>query len=159
MTNRYKTPGAHQRGFVHLPHARGMEQKEVMERIAGEGVCPFCLENLARFHAPPTIKEGIYWVLTPNQWPYENTRLHLLAIYKQHAETLADLAPEAGQELFELAQWVEKKYDLQAGALGLRFGNPAESGGSIHHLHVQLLTADITYQDDPDYKPVRIKIC
>ncbi len=144
--------------FVQLENARLPEQTRVMEVIREKGECPFCPENLAKYHQRPILREGSHWVLTENQWPYENTRVHLLAIHRQHTERLQDLSAEAWSDLGALVTWAEEYYQIIGGGLGMRFGNPALNGGSVRHLHAQILTALVTDKGDPGYKPVRLKV-
>ncbi|MDP2648026.1 MAG: HIT family protein [Candidatus Yanofskybacteria bacterium] len=143
--------------FVQMEHARLPEQAKVMERIQAEGYCPFCRENLAKNHKPPILREGSHWLITLNQWPYENTRIHLLAIHRFHVEKLGDLSSEAWRDLGNLVAWAEREYQVDGGAIGMRFGDPARNGGTVRHLHLQLLTANITDKTDPNYKPVRFR--
>jgi diadenosine tetraphosphate (Ap4A) HIT family hydrolase len=144
--------------FVNIVSARVEEQREAMGRIRVRGECPFCPENLQKEHKEPIIRMGVYWVLTKNQWPYENTRVHLLAISRTHAERLEDVHPEAGTELFSLCKWIEREYGIESGAIGIRFGNPAGNGGTVRHLHAQILSADITDRNNPEYEPVRFRV-
>lgn len=149
-----------QRGdFVTMEHARLDEQRLVMEEILNQGICPFCRENLEKFHRRPILKETECWLLTENQWPYENTRIHLLAILKYHAESIGELSGQAGRELIEIAGEVEEEYGLKSGALtiGMRFGDPERSGATVRHLHAQLIAAKITDKDNPLYRPVRFR--
>jgi len=143
--------------LVDLDNAREKKQLEVMKKIIAQGHCPFCLDNLRKYHKQPILKETKYWILTPNQWPYKHTKVHLLAIYKEHAEKLSELNPQAGVELIKLMQWAEKHYQAPGGGWCMRFGNSNYSAASVAHLHVQFLVPDI---DAPDYldKPVRVKI-
>jgi ATP adenylyltransferase len=152
-----KQQASEHKKFVDLDNARVEEQKKVMEDIADANHCPFCLENLQKYHKKPILKEGEYWLLTENQWPYENTTIHLLAIYKQHVTDLASLDPEAGKELLEMMQWAETEFKIPGGGFVVRFGDTDYSAGTVNHLHAQLLQPDIhapTYLD----KPVKIKI-
>jgi ATP adenylyltransferase len=144
--------------FVVLDNARLEEQREVMEQIRKEGVCPFCPEYFAKFHRQPILQDGVHWLLTYNQWPYENTRVHLLAVSKIHAEKLADVPPEAGQELLVMCQWAEREFDITSGGFGVRFGDPSFNGGSVRHLHAQIMCAQVTDKQNPHYKPVRLKV-
>lgn len=145
------------KSYVNMENVRDI-QHEVLEQIHKEGICPFCPEHINRFHKKPTIKESNHWLLTENQWPYQNTRVHLLVIYKTHAETLHDIHPHAGQELLELAQWADITYNFEGGALGLRFGNPEKNGATVRHIHAQILTAEITDKNHPSYIPVRFRV-
>lgn len=143
--------------FVDIDNARVDEQRRVMSEIIDAAHCPFCLENLRQYHKQPILKEGKYWLLTTNQWPYEHTKVHLMLIYKEHVEHLSEMNPSAGVELIELAQWAVKEYSIPGGGLAMRFGDTNYSAGTVAHLHAQLLQPDI---DAPDYddKPVKVKI-
>ena len=141
--------------FINLANAREAEQKAVMEDIVEAKHCPFCRENLCKYHQEPILKEGKFWLVTNNQWPYKHTKHHFLLIYKVHAVSLNDLSPAAGQELFELLAEIEQAYDLKGGGFAMRFGDTDYSAGTVNHLHIQLIEPDLT---DPDFVPVRIKI-
>ncbi len=141
--------------YVDLDNAREDSQKNVMQDIIKAGHCPFCLENFKLYHGQPTIKEGKYWFLTENKWPYKNTKVHLLAIYKFHATNLAELDSDSGKELIDLMKWAEKEYKVPGGGWSMRFGDTNYSAGTVNHIHVQFIQPDL---DSPDYKPVRIKL-
>lgn len=144
--------------FVETANARLEEQRTVMEQIQKDGVCPFCQENLAKYHKAPIIKQTQGWILTENQWPYENTRIQLLAITTRHKENLYDLSTDEWRELGSLFSWAQRNYRLASGGLVLRFGQASGSGATVQHLHAQLLSARITDKADPSYKPVRFRI-
>ena len=143
------------KSFVDLDNAREDDQRDVMRDIIAAGECPFCAENLRKYHKQPILRESEHWLLTTNQWPYDHTKLHLLAIYKTHAERLSELVPEAGRDLLELMQWAEAEYDVPGGGWAMRFGDTDHSAGTVLHLHAQFLVPDL---ESPGYEPVRIKI-
>lgn len=145
-------------GFVNLENARMEEQEKIMEEIQKKGFCPFCMKNARKSKLMPIIKKGRYWHIRRNAWPYKNTKIHLLAIYNEHAEKISDICPEAAQELFGLAKWFETEYDIQGGAIGMRFGNPLFNGATVNHIHVHFISAKITDKNDPEYKPVRLRV-
>lgn len=144
--------------FVNLKNARYPDQLEIMQTIEAGGFCPFCPEHISSGELKPVLKEGKYWHVRENRWPYDNTRIHLLVIHRLHAEKLSDLTPDAAVELFELVKWAEQKYEVRGGALGLRFGDPCVNGATVRHLHVQFMVADITDREDAQYKPVRFRV-
>lgn len=141
--------------FVDLDNSRVDEQRAVMRQIVAEGHCPFCAENLHKYHKQPILKDGKYWLVTHNQWPYEHTKVHLLAIYKSHAEQLQHLSPEAGAELFQLLAELEQEFGFPGGGVAMRFGDTDYSAGTVNHIHAQIFVPDI---DQPDFKAVRVKI-
>ena len=140
---------------VDLENARLDEQRQVMRDIIDAGHCPFCRENLDKYHKQEILKEGEFWLVTKNQWPYDYTKVHLLLIYKQHATDLSELNPESGKELLELLQWAQKEYKIPGGGWAMRFGDTNHSAGTVAHIHVQFIMPDLEH---PEYKPVRIKI-
>jgi ATP adenylyltransferase len=143
---------------VNLENAREEEQRKIMEKIQKEGFCPFCPEHYEKSGLMPVIKRGKYWHIRKNRWPYQNTRIHLVVIYNTHAEKISDINPEAAKELFELAKWFEKKYKVLGGGIGIRFGDPRVNRATVNHLHAHFITAKITDKNNPQYKPVRIKV-
>ena len=146
------------KAFVNLQNARVDEQRAVMEQIEKDGVCPFCPEHLPKYHRKPILQEAKHWVVTENDWPYENTRVHLLIILKAHAEDLFGFEIQAWLELLELVQWAVQEYKITGGALGIRFGNPDMTGATVKHLHVHLIAVEITDKEDPNYKRVRFRV-
>ena len=125
---------------------RRADQKKVMEEIEKEGHCPFCIENLKRYHKNPILKEGKYWLLTDNQWPYEKIKHQILAIYKTHIEHIHEMNPEAGAELIKLFQEESKKRSVPGGGIAIRFGSNPEHGNygsSVLHIHAHLIEPDL----------------
>lgn len=141
--------------LVDIDNTRNDEQRGVMEQIIAAGHCPFCLENLRQYHRQPILKETKHWILTPNQWPYDFTQLHLMAILKTHREELYQLTAEMGAELFELLGWAQREYDVPGGGFAMRFGDTNYSAGTVKHIHVQFIVPDI---NAADFQPVRFKI-
>lgn len=143
------------KAVVDLDNSRVEEQRQVMRKIVATGKCPFCLVNFVEHQTEETLFDGKYWLLTYNRWPYKNTKVHLLAIYKEHAEHLTEVDPEAGRELIEVFQWASQHFDVPGGGFVMRFGDTNFSAGSVHHLHAQFIQPDI---DAEGYEPVRVKL-
>lgn len=141
--------------LVNLENARVDTQRKVMEEIVKDDVCPFCIENFIRYHKKLILRDGKYWLLTSNQWPYEHTKYHFLAVSKKHLETLSELSAEAVDELLEHFQWVVSTYKIPGGSFFMRFGDTAYTGSSVAHLHAQLIMGD---HDDPNHQPVKVKL-
>ena len=129
------------RPAVDMDNARLPDQRVAMERIITREHCPFCPENLAREHKRPLLKEGVYWLVTENQWPYENTEIHLLFVLKRHTDELRGLRPEEWAELLALVSSTEEylKISVPGGGLGIRFGDSSFSGSTVNHLHAHFI--------------------
>ena len=120
-------------------------QDKVMAQILADGVCPFCRDNLEKYHKNPILKEGKFWLLTDNQWPYEKIKHQMLAIYKTHIEHLSEMNPEAGKELIEMFAEETKKRKIDGGGVAIRFGrsNDGNYGSSVLHIHAHLIEPDL----------------
>jgi diadenosine tetraphosphate (Ap4A) HIT family hydrolase len=132
--------------FINLNSVRREDQKKVMANINEAGHCPFCRENLEKYHKKPILKEGTFWILTDNQWPYEKIKHQLLAIYKTHIEHIADMDPEAGKELIEMFQEEAQKRNIPGGGIAMRFGSNPEHGNygsSVLHIHAHMIEPDL----------------
>ena len=120
-------------------NARLPEQRAVLNEINAGGYCPFCWENFERNHKEPILRKESCWLVTQNQWPYDHTDVHLLFVLKRHIETLGELHEEEVIQLFKLLSWAETHFDIPGGGVGMRFGNTEFSGGTVNHLHAQLM--------------------
>lgn len=141
--------------LVDIDNSRHEEQIRVMEKIIEAGECPFCLDNLKKYHTPPIIKENKHWLLTTNRWPYKHTKHHYLAILKTHKELLSELTPAEGADLIEILGFAQKHCQAPGGGFAMRFGDTNYSAGTINHLHAQFIVPDL---DQPDFEPPRFKI-
>ena len=131
--------------YINLSAVRREDQREVMEEIKKQGHCPFCRENLDKYHKNPILKEGKFWILTENQWPYEKIKHQLLAIYKTHVEHIKDLDPEAGSELLQMLGEEAEKRNIPGGGVAIRFGKSPHGnyGNSVLHIHAHLVEPDL----------------
>lgn len=132
--------------YITLENSRLGEQEKVMEQIQKDEVCPFCIEHLSKYHKNPILKEGKFWLLTDNQWPYKKIKHQILAIYKSHVEHIKDIDPEAGRELFEMFAEETKKRNIVGGGIAIRFGSNPEHGdygSTVRHIHAHLIEPDL----------------
>ena len=136
--------------FIIPQNSRIDEQKKVMTDIAKADHCPFCQENLAKYHKSPIIKDGKFWVLTKNQWPYEKVKHQLLAIYKKHIEHISEIENGAGDELLKMFSDEAEKRKMPGGGVAMRFGNNpgyGNYGSTVFHLHAHLIEPDLEIMD------------
>ncbi len=125
---------------VNLSHARTSFQRTVMKRIVRDKVCPFCMEHFLKYHTKPIIKKGRYWILTENFEPYKGSKHHLLAVSKKHVQHFDKLSPAAQTELFKLFGDEARKRKIPGGTIFMRFGDTDYTGGTVEHLHAQLVS-------------------
>ena len=93
--------------------------------------------------------------VTPNEYPYAGTRLHLLLVPHAHVPDLLDLDDAARVDLWTALDQVRATYGLTFYGLGSRNGDLRYTGGTVEHVHLHLLQGDV---DDPDHVPVRLRL-
>lgn len=134
---------------------RTPEQLDEMLRLEAAGICLFCPEHLDGPGRERVVHRSEHWTVTPNEFPYAGTKLHLLLVPRQHVDDLCDLSPDAQSDLFVALSWVREHYGITYYGLTARNGDLRYTGGSIYHLHVHLLVGDV---DNPAHEPVRVKL-
>ncbi|HEY8992555.1 MAG TPA: HIT domain-containing protein [Candidatus Microsaccharimonas sp.] len=141
--------------FINLGNSRREDQREVMETINDNKECPFCEDNLHKYHKVPILRQGEHWTFTDNQWPYEHTQYQFLAIARQHLQTLSELPPGSFDELLGHFQWAEQEFQVAYGGLAMRFGDIRQTGATVNHLHAHMIVPE---PDLPSEEKVRFKI-
>lgn len=119
----------------------------VISEIAREGKCPFCQENLAAHHKNPILREGAYWLLTKNMYPYKGTSHHLLIILKRHTTRFEEIDKDEFAELQELISWYTRENNVTGGSIFMRSGDTSLTGASVEHLHAQFVSRDLDFKE------------
>jgi diadenosine tetraphosphate (Ap4A) HIT family hydrolase len=138
--------------LMNINNARTELQIENMKKIEAEGFCPFCPEHMKKYHTPPILKTGAYWYVTPNMYPYDNTKHHILFITNEHITDSRTLSSEAWAELQAQVNWVMTEHNITNGTLLMRSGDMTKTGSTVLHLHAQLIVGE-----DPN-KPVITRV-
>lgn len=119
----------------------------VINKIAQDGVCPFCPEHLETYHKRPIIEKA-FWVITDNMYPYKPSKHHRLIIHKSHITHFTEISLEAWVELKQIADDEMKSRTIDGGTFILRFGDTHFTGASVNHLHAHIIQSD---PDDSTY--------
>jgi ATP adenylyltransferase len=138
-----------------LGNVRTEPQLADMLRLAAAGVCVFCPQHLAHDPGQPVLHRTPHWTVTPNEFPYAGTALHLLLVPDEHVTDLLDLSAPSRADFWAALGWVREHYGLTYYGLGSRNGDCRYSGGTIYHVHVHVIVGDVA---DPDHQPVRLKL-
>jgi ATP adenylyltransferase len=141
--------------LYHFRNTRTPQQHADMLRLEAAGICIFCPEQLARDPDQPILHRTPHWTVTPNEFPYPGTALHLLLVPDEHVTDLLDLSAEARQDFWTALGWVRDRYALAFYGLGARNGDCRYTGGSVYHVHVHVIVGDVA---DPEHEPVRLKL-
>jgi ATP adenylyltransferase len=125
-----------------LKSARSEAQRKNMKELAAAGRCFMCYENLTEYENNRIEFETDHWIITPNAYPYEHTSLHLLVIARRHVKTMSDLTHDERADLTEAIVRVEKHWELDSYAFGLRSGDFRYNGASVEHLHGHIVVGE-----------------
>jgi ATP adenylyltransferase len=125
-----------------MDNHRTAEQLAEMQRLQADGVCLFCPDVLREHGRQRVLTRTRHWTITPNEFPYAGTALHLLLVPHQHVGDLLDLDPGAQADLFTALAWVRDRYELTYYGLGVRNGDCRYNGATISHLHAHVLVGD-----------------
>jgi len=146
------------KAFVNLDSTKdrpdGGKYSSVIAQIQKDGVCPFCPEQLEKYHKNPILIDKTHWLVTENMYAYKGTKHHFLLIHKNHIKHMNELSSEAWAELHEISNEVFGKYNVEGGAFLMRFGNTKYTGASVNHLHAHIICAD----PKPDREPILARV-
>ncbi|OGL31182.1 hypothetical protein A3F37_02320 [Candidatus Saccharibacteria bacterium RIFCSPHIGHO2_12_FULL_41_12] len=135
---------------------RHEKQIEKMKKLTDSGVCAFCPEYFIEHHDNPIEFETKHWIVTKNDYPYKHTTTHLLIILREHARSMKEITKESRAEFMEVLARIEKQFDLNSFALGMRVGDMFYNGGSVEHLHAHVVVGD--FSDPKNHNKVRFKM-
>ena len=113
-----------------MENHRSAEQLADMEQLEARGLCLFCPDGLAQHGRQCVLRETSHWSITPNEFPYPGTALHLLLVPHQHVGDILDLDEAARADFWTALGWVRDRYELTYYGLGVRNGDCRYSG---HH--------------------------
>jgi diadenosine tetraphosphate (Ap4A) HIT family hydrolase len=125
--------------LYHLDAARSDEQRRYMEDLQARGICVFCAEHVADYHARPVEHVGEHWYVTQNAFPYAGTTAHYLIVPHRHVTSFHELPDDAGAELWAIKRMLRERIDAPAVATVERSGDMRFNGGSIAHLHTHFV--------------------
>jgi len=135
---------------LNLRNARSRNQKKRMTLSVKNDICIFCKDGLKTIHKKPILKENNNFLVTENAFSYTGTSYHLLIIPKRHIVNLIEFKSEEWAVLQEIINWVIQKKRIKGGSLFLRFGDNKYNGGTIPHLHFQIILGNSSEFDSLD---------
>jgi ATP adenylyltransferase len=135
-------------------NVRTERQRAEMERLEAAGVCLFCPEGLAASSGQQVLLATEHWSVTPNEFPYPGTSLHLLLVPRLHATGLLELPEPVLADFWVALRAVVESQGVSHYGLGVRNGDCRFTGATIRHVHAHLLVGQ---EDDPGATPVRMR--
>ena len=120
-----------------IGNARYKEQVDEMKRLADLNTCMFCPDGLSIVNKK-ILHTGTYWFVSPNEYPYEGTSVHVMIIPKRHVEEITSLTIEELGELTTMISWVNENFSIKGATLFCRYGDTRYTSGTIKHLHLHI---------------------
>ena len=140
--------------FYCLQNHRTAEQLAEMEQLETMGVCLFCPDNLRQHPRQRILWETRHWIVTPNEFPYKGTAVHLLVVPHGHAGDVLDLPPDSRMDFWNALAEIRERFGLRYYGLGIRNGDCRFTGATVEHVHAHVLAGDA---DTADEVPVRMR--
>ena len=138
--------------------ARSRKYHAHMKKTVGEGICPFCDKNAKE---KTCIKDGKFWWIKPNDFPYRRHAHHLIMVLKgKHSSKendISNICPESWTEFGKIIQWAVQKYSILGGGIVLRFGLRKYNASTLTHVHAHIQAPDLT--NDNGTTVARAVIC
>ena len=135
-------------------NVRTPEQLAEMRSLEARGICLFCPDGLRQHERQQVLLRTRHWAVTPNEFPYAGTALHLLLVPHQHVADLLDLPGDAQQDFWTALGAVRERYGLRYYGLGVRNGDCRFTGATVRHVHAHVLVGD---PGDGGAPPVRMR--
>lgn len=120
-----------------INNASSEKQAQDMRDLEKAGVCLFCPEGL-NLKGKRVFHRGEHWYVTPNDFPYKGTTVHVMVVPNRHITSFADLTQEELLEFPAMLAWVNEKFDIRGAGLFCRYGDTTYTGATIHHFHIHI---------------------
>ncbi len=127
---------------MRFENARDPEQLRIMEELAKQGKCYFCLETFNELRPEKIIFGGPHWFVTENNFPNKGGVKQFLIVSKTHITKVTQLSHYAKLELFECIAWLERHLEVDGESIFVRSGNMDLTGATIDHLHFHFISGD-----------------
>lgn len=124
-----------------MENFRSAEQLAEMQRLEAAGVCLFCPDGFQQQPAQRILWRTKRWTVTPNEFPYKGTALHLLVVPHEHVTDMLDLTAASQEDFWLTLKMIREQFNLKYYGLGVRNGDCRFTGATISHVHAHVLVA------------------
>lgn len=149
--------------LYYLGNARSDVQRQEMVALEAAGLCIFCPSSYTRSsqrqklleheHGSSWMKEVVLetetWVVLRNEYPYPGALHHLMLVPKEHVTRQTDLSADAKAGYWEILDLLVAHLGSDYFVLGSRNGDLRFTGGTIAHLHIQVIVGDPDNYQEP----------
>jgi ATP adenylyltransferase len=120
-----------------IANAKSDEQRRDMQALEAAKVCLFCPQGLS-LKDKRVFHRGEHWYVTPNDFPYDGTKVHVMIVPNRHLLSFTDLSSEEILELPKMLGWVNREFGIEGASMFARYGNTRYTGATIHHFHLHV---------------------
>jgi ATP adenylyltransferase len=120
-----------------ISNAKSTEQARDMKDLAAANACLFCPEGL-NLKGKRVFHRGEHWYVTPNDFPYKGTAVHVMIVPTRHVLSFEELLPTEILELPAMLSWVNQEFGIKGASMFARYGETAFTGATIHHFHLHI---------------------
>jgi diadenosine tetraphosphate (Ap4A) HIT family hydrolase len=139
---------------MNFDNAREEEQLRRMKEYASNNKCYLCNPTESK---ESIIKNGSYWFIMKNDFPYEGSIYHYLIVSNQHIISVDEIEQDAQLELFEMIKYLKNILKEVPGfTMFVRSGDLLYTGATIDHLHFHFLVADKKHNEESEKLKVKL---
>ncbi len=125
--------------YVDINNTRGEEMYQKWLKIIEAGVDPFDPDQVEKWIGGKIILQTDHCYAFENDHTYDNIEHQIVIVTKQFFDDSYDLPDEVWLDLKNIKNLLRGKYGITGGGFVMRFGDTSLSGGSVVHLHAQLI--------------------
>ena len=128
--------------YVNINNVRSEEMKKKWQRIIDDNVDPFDPQHVEKYIDGKILMRFTYWYVFKNDHPYPGIDHQFVIVSNEFKTSFTEITKDEMFEFYLTAEILTKEYGIIGGALIMRFGDTTFSGGSVMHLHGQLLVPE-----------------
>lgn len=128
--------------YVDIENVRNEEMRKKWQKIIDDGIDPFNPQQVENYIDGEITMKGTHWYVFQNDHPYPGIKHQFVIVTNEFKTSFTELTKEEQNELYTIAEILITKHKITGGGLIMRFGDTKLSGGSVIHLHGQLLVPD-----------------
>ncbi|HSE56985.1 MAG TPA: hypothetical protein VLB02_02790 [Candidatus Paceibacterota bacterium] len=125
--------------YVDINNARGEKMIQKWQGIIADGVDPFDPQYVENYLEGTVILESDHWYAFQNDHPYDNIQLQLVIVTKKFFKDSYDLPDDVWLDLKAIKNKLRDQFEITGGGFVMRFGDTTLSGGTVVHLHAQII--------------------
>ncbi len=124
--------------YVDINNVRSEEMRQKWQSIIDRGIDPFDIQYVEEY-AGPVILQSDHWYVFQNNYPYKGALHQPVLVSKKFYRDDDEMSDEEWVDLRKIKKQMKELLGIKGGGFIMRFGDTSLSGGSVIHLHAQLI--------------------